>query len=153
MQELGYNYRITDIQCALGVSQLKRINENVERRRIIVSRYNDAFKGMYGVQTPVETETEKSSFHLYVLRIDFEGIGKSRAEVMYELRKKGIGTQVHYIPVYLQPYYRKRFHYDNNDYPVTEMYYKKCLSLPLYPKMSDSEVDFVIEQIESILRI
>ncbi len=152
MQALGYNYRITDIQCALGISQLKRINENIERRRVIASRYNEAFKGLHGVQIPVETETEKSSFHLYVLQIDFEEIGKSRAEVMCELRKKGIGTQVHYIPVYLQPYYKERFHHDNNDYPVTETYYKRCLSLPLYPKMNDSEVDFVIEQIESILR-
>ncbi len=153
MIELGYNYRITDLQCALGISQLKRLNENIERRRIIASRYNEAFKGLYGIQIPVETETERSSFHLYVLQIDFEKIGKSRAEVMYELRQKGIGTQVHYIPVYLQPYYKERFHYDSDNYPVTETYYKRCLSLPLYPKMDDSEVDFVIEQMESILRI
>ena len=153
MHDLGYNYRITDIQCALGISQLKRINENIERRRSITSMYNDAFKDLCGIQVPMETEKERSSCHLYVLQIDFEKIGKSRTGAMYELRQKGIGTQVHYIPVYLQPYYKERFHYDSDNYPVTERYYNRCLSLPLYPKMNDSEVDYVIEQVLNIFKM
>jgi UDP-4-amino-4,6-dideoxy-N-acetyl-beta-L-altrosamine transaminase len=153
MHELGYNYRITDIQCALGISQLKRINESVERRKSIASMYNNAFKDLQGVQVSLETETERSSFHLYVLQIDFEKIGKSRAEVMHELRKQGIGTQVHYIPVYLQPYYKERFHYDGASYPVTETYYNRCLSLPIFPKMNNSEVDYVIEQVVNIFKM
>jgi UDP-4-amino-4,6-dideoxy-N-acetyl-beta-L-altrosamine transaminase len=153
IHELGYNYRITDIQCALGISQLKRLNEKIKRRRIIASRYNDAFKDLRGVQVSLETETERSSFHLYVLQIDFEKIGKSRAEVMYELRKQGIGTQVHYIPVYLHPYYKETLHYDSSNYPVTETYYNRCLSLPIFPKMNDSEVDYVIEQVVNIFKM
>jgi len=153
MYDLGYNYRITDIQCALGISQLNRINESIERRRSIASRYNDAFKGLYGVQVSVETEIERSSYHLYVLQIDFEKIGKSRAGIMYELKRKGIGTQVHYIPVYLHPYYKETLHCDSSNYPVTEMYYKRCLSLPIFPKMSGSEVNYITEHVGKILKV
>ena len=151
MQVLGYNYRITDIQCALGISQLKRLNENIERRRVIVSRYNEAFKNLDGVEIPVETEIERSSYHLYVLQIDFEKIGKSRAGIMYELKRKGIGTQVHYIPVHTQPFYREKFGTNWGDCPKAEKYYQNCLSIPLYPTMSENDVERVIENVTRVV--
>jgi len=153
MQELGYNYRITDIQCALGISQLKRLNEYIKKRREIADRYNEAFRGLDGVTVPKEPEIARSAYHLYILQINFEKIGKSRHDVVKKLREKGIVTQVHYMPVHLHPYYKERFKYENGDYPLAELYYKRCLSLPLFPKMNDSEVNYVIGQVKDVLEI
>jgi UDP-4-amino-4,6-dideoxy-N-acetyl-beta-L-altrosamine transaminase len=151
MQELGFNYRMTDIQAALGASQMRRLPSIMERRRAIVSRYNLAFSSMDSLVTPYETPGVKSCFHLYVVRIDFERIGKSRKLVMEELRSKGIGTQVHYIPVHLQPYYRKRYGYKQGDFPRAEAYYREALSLPLFPKMSDKDIDRVVASVKSVV--
>lgn len=151
MQELGFNYRMTDVQAALGISQLKKLNSFVARRREIVAKYNAAFSGQENYFVPIEQEGNFSAFHLYVLQIDFTKIGKTRKQVMLELSEKNIGTQVHYIPVHLQPYYKERYNYKAGDFPVAEEYYKKCLSLPLYPKMTDEEVDYVIKSIKETL--
>jgi len=150
MQELGFNYRITDIQAALGTSQLRKLDFFVKRRREIVEKYNEAFKDNSTIKIPFEKENVFSAFHLYVLQVDFETIKKSRKEVMEELKSKGIGTQVHYIPVHIQTYYRKNFGYKWGDYPVSENYYKQALSIPLYPEMTDKDVDCVIEHILKI---
>ena len=93
----------------------------------------------------------RSAFHLYVVRIDFAGLGKSRGEVMAELSRRGVGTQVHYIPVHRQPFYRDRYQLRAADYPAAERYYAQALSLPLFPKMSDADVDRVIRQLRSVL--
>lgn len=151
MKLLGFNYRLTDIQCALGLSQLKKLNKFITRRRQIIAKYNKAFGKIKNITIPYEATGLKSAFHLYVVRIDFEKIGKSRAEFMGELRSDSIGTQVHYIPVHLQPYYRNHFGYKKGDYPVAEKYYEQCLSLPLYPKMTDREVQKVISCVTSYL--
>jgi UDP-4-amino-4,6-dideoxy-N-acetyl-beta-L-altrosamine transaminase len=151
MQELGFNYRMTDIQAALGMSQLKKIDSFIKRRRQIVDAYNNAFVDFDWLTTPYEAENVFSAFHLYVLKIDFEKINKSRTQVMQELRSKGVGTQVHYIPVHLQPYYRKHFGYQIGDYPQSEHYYQQCLSIPLYPKMTDKDVMRVIQAVSGIL--
>lgn len=143
MQESGFNYRITDIQAALGISQLKKLNKFVERRREIVKKYNEAFKDIEWLRIPYESDGVYSAFHLYVIQIDFEKINKSRTQVMDELRRKNIGTQVHYIPIHTQPYYRKNFRYIHGDYPVVERYYEQTLSLPLYPGMNDEDVEYV----------
>lgn len=151
MQELGFNYRLTDIQAALGISQLKKLDNFVARRREIVAKYNIAFRKLNSCTIPFEKEGNYSAFHLYVLQIDFVKLGKSRKQVMEELAEKEIGTQVHYIPVHLQPYYRKKYGCKTGDYPVAESYYDQCLSLPLYPKMSDKEISYVIKSIKRIL--
>ena len=147
MQDLGFNYRITDIQAALGISQLRRLDSFVKRRREIVKRYNKSFKDIDVLTIPFEKEGVYSAFHLYVLQIDFEKIGKNRKQVIEELKNKNIGTQVHYIPVYTQPYYQETFGYKWGDYPMAENYYQKALSIPLYPKMINDEVDYVITSV------
>lgn len=143
MQELGFNYRITDLQCALGLAQFEKLDYFVARRREIAAKYNEAFKGFECIKTMNDSEKSKSAWHLYVVQIDFQRLGKTRSLVMNNLREKGIGTQVHYIPVHLQPYY-KEMGYKNGDYPVSEQYYKFCLSLPLFPELSNADVDLII---------
>ena len=162
MQELGYNYRITDLQCALGRSQLKRLPDFIARRQDIAARYNKAFANLDWLKTPSldsELSTMDSAFsyglsdlslHLYTVEIAFEKIGKSRTEVMQELREQGIGTQVLYIPVYLQPWYRHTFGYATGKCPNAESFYAHALSLPLYPAMTDSDVEKVIQTVKNI---
>ncbi|HLP57200.1 MAG TPA: UDP-4-amino-4,6-dideoxy-N-acetyl-beta-L-altrosamine transaminase [Candidatus Deferrimicrobium sp.] len=145
MLDLGFNYRLTDIQAALGTSQLKKINSFIKRRREIVACYNNAFKNIPWLTPPYEREGVFSAFHLYVIKIDFEKIGKTRTQVMEELKTRGVGTQVHYIPVHLHPYYREHFRFKEGDFPKAEQYYNRCLSIPLYPKMTDDDVDQVIK--------
>lgn len=147
MQTLGFNYRLTDIQAALGISQLKKLDEFVKRRREIVTKYNEAFRNAEWLTIPFEMEEVYSAFHLYVLQIDFEKIAKSRKQVMEELKEKGIGTQVHYIPVHTQPFYKSSFGCHYGDFPLAEAYYEKALSLPLYPQMTDEDVEYVINSI------
>ena len=149
--DLGYNYRITNIQCALGISQLKRLDEFRRRRREIVYKYNEAFRGIKVIEAPYESKDCDSNFHLYVLLLDFEQIGMERAQFIMALRKQEIQTQVHYIPVHMQPYYRKTIRTKWGDYPQAEKYYQKCLSIPLFPAMLDEEVDYVIEKIKALV--
>lgn len=151
MQMLGFNYRMTDIQAALGYSQLQKLTHFKQRRREIIAQYNKAFESLKNVATPVEPEGMSSCFHLYVIQIDYEVLGKDRAQVMKELQEKGVGTQVHYIPVHTQPYYQKTFGYAYGDYPVAEQYYEKTLSLPLYPLMSDQDVDLVVKSVKEVI--
>lgn len=153
MHSLGYNYRITDLQCALGRSQLKKLPAFIERRREIVARYNAAFADLPWLQTPQvhpAGDAANISWHLYSVQIDFAALGRSRSEVMQQLREQGVGTQVLYIPVYLQPYYRNTYNYSDGKCPYAEAYYEKALSLPLFPKMSDSGVNTVIRSVQKL---
>ena len=150
MINLGFNYRITDLQAALGISQLRKIDTFIKRRRGIIKQYNLAFAEIEWITTPFEQPGLESAFHLYVLQIDFQQINKSRTQVFEELKSKNIGTQVHYIPVHTQPYYRNKFGYNWGDCPIAEKYYQHALSIPLYPKMSDFDVKHVIESIRDL---
>ncbi len=153
MQELGYNFRITDFQCALGLSQLRKLPAFIARRREIVSRYNAAFAGIPWLATPEvlrEGDGEEVSWHLYTVRIDFPALSKTRKDVMEELRGKGIGSQVLYIPVHLQPYYRNTYGYGKGKCPEAEKFYAETLSLPLYPHMSEEDVDRVISAVREL---
>jgi len=150
MRELGFNYRLTDIQAALGVSQMLKLNWFVQRRREIVDRYNAAFRNVAWLTVPYEPPGLRSAFHLYVLKIDFQSIGLERAQVIGALREKGIGTQVHYIPVYLQPYYRRTYEYAPGLCPRAEAYYAQALSIPLFPAMTDAETVRVIDSVLSL---
>ena len=152
MQMLGFNYRMTDMQGALGYSQLQKLQFFKKRRREIVAQYNQAFGKMEYLKIPYEPENVSSCFHLYVVQIDFAALGKSRSKVMQELRGKGVGTQVHYIPVHCQPYYKGMFGYKAGDYPKAEEYYAKALSLPLFPGMSNDDVKLVIDAVKEVVK-
>jgi len=151
--DLGYNYRITDFQCALGCSQFEKIEGFIQRRSAIVDIYNHAFKTIESIQIPFERSDCVSNFHLYVLLFDFDRIGISRGQVMRELRQRGLQTQVHYIPVHTQPFYQTVYGTRWGDFPCAEAYYRKCLSIPLYPAMTDGDVDTVIREIRRIAEI
>ena len=143
MQELGWNYRLTDLQCALGLSQLGRLDRFLCRRREIVAAYNAAFAGLDWMTTPAlrdERDEATTSWHLYTAQIDFPMLGRTRTQVMAELRAAGVGTQVLYIPVHLQPWYRATFGYGPGKCPVAEAFYARALSLPLYATMTDEDV-------------
>lgn len=149
MHSLGFNYRMTDIQAALGTVQLGKLDDFSARRAEIIRQYNEAFEFVEWIKIPKESESQ-ICFHLYVIQIDFNLLGMNKSTLINKLRATGIGTQVHYIPVHSQPYYRKHYNYKWGDYPIAEEYYLNCLSLPLYPKMSDSEVSTVIQAIRSM---
>ncbi|GHF29461.1 UDP-4-amino-4,6-dideoxy-N-acetyl-beta-L-altrosamine transaminase [Kordiimonas sediminis] len=153
MQELGYNYRATDIQCALGRSQLKKLDRFVARRREIAAIYDTSFKAVPAdIMQPVKRWAGESAWHLYPVLIDFGRIGLDRAGVMTALRDRyQVGTQVHYIPVHLQPYYKAR--YGVQDLPGVAHYYERCLSLPIFPKMTDDDVRHVCMSLCDILGV
>jgi UDP-4-amino-4,6-dideoxy-N-acetyl-beta-L-altrosamine transaminase len=153
MQSLGGNYRMTDIQAALGRSQLSKLAFFKQRRREIVNSYNVAFAGLPHIITPYKERDADSCFHLYVLQIDFAKTGKTRRQVMEELKERGIGTQVHYIPVNSQPYYKEKFGYKREDYPIAESYYEKAISIPLFPMMSNFDIEYVKTTIDNMSRI
>ena len=151
MQELGFNYRATDLQCALGLSQLRKLDRFVARRAALVRRYDERLAEFAPLIRPLGRMRDVSAgWHLYVARIDFAALGRSRAAVMDALRACGIGTQVHYIPVHRQPYYRAR--YGAVSLPGADEYYGQALSLPLYADMADGDVDRVAAALGEILR-
>lgn len=148
MRELGYNYRITDIQCALGLSQLNKLEGFIARRKEISKTYDSAFKGT--IVKPLYTFDGNSSYHLYVVLVDFTKLNVSKEELFIQLREKGIGIQLHYIPINKQPYY-KNLGYGNEHTPVMDKYYEECFSLPMYPLLSDEEQRYVIKSLFEIL--
>lgn len=152
MTELGFNYRITDIQCALGLSQLAKLDSFVARRMEIVKSYNEAFVNLPLVVTPCAMNSSPA-WHIYVVQVDFGRLGRGRQDVMDDLRRKGVGTQVHYIPVHLQPYYRRKYGYAAGKCPVAESYYQRCLSLPLYPDMTGEDVRRVTDAVCEVLKV
>jgi len=144
MEALGYNYRITDIQCALGLSQLEKLQDFIRRRRQIAAKYDRAFSEVYEI-TPLRVKEDiQHSYHLYVVKIDFPSLGISKMEFFRSVREKGVGMNVHYIPVYLHPFYCERFGTLEGICPSAEGAYEKILSLPIYPAMSDEEGDKVV---------
>lgn len=151
MHELGYNYRITDLQCALGRSQLAKLERFVARRREIVASYNSAFADTEWLVVPGlrnSGDRDHVSWHLYTVEIDFDRIGVSRTEFMSRLRARNVGSQVLYIPVHLQPWYRKTYGYGPGKCPLAESFYEKALSLPLHPSLTDEDVNRVIRAVK-----
>ena len=144
MLELGYNYRMTEMQAALGLSQLKRLDAFKTRRREIVARYNAAFADLPNIRTPYEALGVSSCFHLYVPRFDFKSMGLPRAEFGKRLHSFEVGWQVLYIPVYTQPWYERKYGIRRGLCPGAEAYYEEALALPLYPKLTDDDVARVI---------
>lgn len=150
MQALGWNYRITDFACALGESQLAKLPRFIARRHELTALYDKLLPALAPKLKIVPAQPgDNAALHLYAVLIDFAAIGKSRAQVMAELKAKGVGTMVHYLPVHQQPYYRDL--YGKQDLPGADSYYARQLSIPLYPDMSDADVGRVVDTLRSVL--
>jgi perosamine synthetase len=152
MTDLGYNYRLTDFQCALGLSQLRKLDGWVTRRREIADVYDAALAGIAGVEPLATSPDTVHSYHLYVVRIKAEKPGGGRDYVFQELRKQGIGVNVHYIPVHLHPFYRKKYGTGPGLCPAAEKAYEEILSLPMFPRMTDEDVQEVTAALSKVLK-
>jgi UDP-4-amino-4,6-dideoxy-N-acetyl-beta-L-altrosamine transaminase len=148
---LGFNYRMTDVQAALGANQLRRLDNFLARRRELVKRYDLALRDL-PLSTPLESRNGRSAWHLYILQLDIEVLGASRGEVFRRMREQGILVNVHYIPVYRQPYYRE-LGFEPNDFPNCERYYERAMSLPLFFDLTDVEQDRVSAVLRESLRV
>ena len=148
MQTLGFNCRLTDFQCALPLSQLKKLDTIVFRRRAIAGTYKQAFEDEPAPGLIAQRPDADSSFHIYVIL----ALGLDRADLFNALRERGIGVNVHYIPVHLQPFYRQKYGYRPGDYPLAEEYYRHAITIPLYPAMSDDDVARVIENVRQCIK-
>lgn len=148
--ELGWNYRLTDLQAALGESQMNKLDAFVARRRALACRYDELLHGLPLV-TPWQHPDTANAWHLYVIRLQLDRLAKSRRQIVEELRAAGIGAQIHYIPVHTQPYYR-RLGFKDGDFPEAEKYYAETISLPMFAGLTDGDQERVVEQLKAILR-
>lgn len=149
--DLGYNYRITDVQCALGSSQMNKLDSFLKRRREIVKKYNDSFKELSAyLSTPYEAEYSNSGWHIYVIKLNLDNLKVSRKEIFEALQAENIGVNVHYVPVYLHPYYQN-LGYKKGLCPEAEKLYSQIITLPLFPKMSDKDIDDVINAVKKVV--
>ena len=149
--DLGYNYRLTDVQSALGVSQLRKLSRFIQRRREIAQRYDEAFAGLPMVQPLRVRPDVRHGYHLYVVQLSLEELGRTRADLFAQLREKGIGVNVHYIPVHLHPFYRQRFGTHRGQCPVAEAAYERILSVPIFSAMTDQDVEDVISAVRDVI--
>lgn len=149
--DLGFNYRITDMQAALGTSQLKRVDKFVARRHEISHLYGSILENM-PVQTQYYPDESYSGMHLYVIRINKNKVNKSQKQIFIEMREAGIGVNLHYIPIYNQPYYKK-MGFSKQDFPEAERYYEEALTLPLYPDLDDGQIDKVVSSLANVLSV
>lgn len=147
---LGFNYRLTDIACALGISQLEKLAANLARRRAIAARYARAFRELTAVMVPAVREGVEPAWHLYPVRLKLEALSAGRGEIFRALRAENLGVNVHYIPVHKHPYYRDRFGYKGGEYPVAEDAYERLISLPMFHAMTDGDVEDVIAAVNKV---
>jgi UDP-4-amino-4,6-dideoxy-N-acetyl-beta-L-altrosamine transaminase len=151
MIELGLNYRITDLQCALGLSQLRKLASFVARRTAIAERYHAALGTHDLIALQSIPHDAESAWHLFVIQLRLDRMAATRRAVYDALRARGLGVQIHYIPVHLHPYYRQRYQHRRGDFPHAERYYDRCLSLPLFPAMSDADAARVLATLHDVL--
>ncbi len=150
MTGLGYNYRLTDFQCALGLSQLPKLPAWVRRRQEIARRYDVAFAGIAAVRSLAAQIGVSHAYHLYVVRLERERLTTDRATIFAALRAEGIGVNVHYIPVHLHPFYREQFGTAPGLCPIAEAAYEEILSLPIFPAMTNADTDDVIQAVYKV---
>ncbi|MFO1444446.1 UDP-4-amino-4,6-dideoxy-N-acetyl-beta-L-altrosamine transaminase [Bacillus sp. Bva_UNVM-123] len=150
MVTLGYNYRITDLQASLGISQMKKLEGFIKKRREIAQYYNQAFSDLEGVKIPSQLITTDSSWHLYSLSLELDKLNVGRREIFEALRAENIGVQVHYIPVYLHPYYQN-LGYKKGLCSIAESWYEAAITIPLFPKMSNDDVESVVAGVKKVI--
>jgi UDP-4-amino-4,6-dideoxy-N-acetyl-beta-L-altrosamine transaminase len=148
--DLGFNYRMTELQAALGVSQMNRLNEFITKRHILQERY-DSLLGSLPIIKPYQDKDSYSALHLYSIQIDLDKANKNRQQVFNELREGGIGVNVHYIPIHIQPYYRQ-FGFKDGDFPISESYYNRALTIPLFHFMTFNQQDQIVSILRKILQ-
>ena len=149
----GFKYNMPDIAAAMGIQQLRKLNQFQTRRKEIVSRYNEVFSHFEELQIPVKRAGVEHAWHLYVIRLNLSRLKINRNQFIEELRKRNIGTSVHFIPIHLHPYYREKYGYKPDDFPITYREYQRIISLPLYPKMTNEDVEDVIAAVTDVLQL
>ena len=147
MYEVGFNYRITDFQCALGSSQLQKLDQFVQRRREIAGKYNESFSNNDMLLIPETHSSTNHAYHLYPLQIDFEKLPFTTPQFFENMKQAGIRLQVHYIPIHTQPFYKNKYGFELGDFPMSEQFYDRAISIPLYPSLTDVEVEKVVTDI------
>ena len=148
--ELGFNYRMTDLQAALGYSQMNRLEDFVMRRRYLAKRYDELLKDL-PLRTPEQNPDTNSSWHIYVVRLELDKVKRSKEEIFAEMKRRGIVLNLHYIPVHMQPYYEK-LGFKQGAFPVSEQYYKEAFTLPLYYSLTDAQQDEVVKALKEVLQ-
>ncbi len=148
----GFKYNMPDLQAAMGIEQLIKLPSFQRRRREIVDQYHEAFGGIEGVQRPVERPHVESAWHIYALRLNLEALSIDRGRFIEELKRRNIGSSVHFIPVHLHPYYRDKYSFRPESFPVAFREYQRLVSIPLSPKLSDDDVADVIEAVEDVVK-
>jgi UDP-4-amino-4,6-dideoxy-N-acetyl-beta-L-altrosamine transaminase len=143
MHDLGFNYRITDIQCALGLSQLRKLDRFLRRRREIARFYDNAFGSNDKFTIPREMHGVSHAYHLYPLQVNLDNVGITKGELFRRFSEQGIDCQVHYIPVHLQPYYRKTFGFSEGSYPIAEDFYRREVSIPMHPGLDNQDLEYI----------
>ena len=151
MVQLGFNYRLSDISCALGLRQLGKLEANLSRRRQIAARYNQAFQQISGVILPGVRPEADPAWHLYPIRLELDQLTADRAQIFRALRAENIGVNVHYIPVHYHPYYRERFGYKGGEFPVAESAYEQLITLPMFHAMSDGDAEDVVTAVAKVV--
>ena len=152
MKDLGFNYRISDIQCALGITQLKKINKFLKRRNEVAKMYNKAFSNDMRFKIPGMKKNYTHAYHLYPLQINFDILKISKKILFKKMREKKINLQVHYIPTHIQPYYKKNFNFKIGDFPIAEKFYNREVSLPIYFSLKDKEIKTVIKYLKKFCK-
>ena len=143
----GYKYNMSDIQAAIGLAQLSRLDSMQERRRAVVSSYLHAFGDLDKVEVPTVRSNVEAAWHLFPIRLRAEALARGRSRFIEEMNQRGVGTSVHFIPVHLHPYYRDKYGYTHGQFPVAESAYEALVSLPLHPGLSDEDTNLVIEAV------
>ena len=150
--EAGYKYNMTDIQASLGLAQLKKVEWMWAKRKEIARKYTEAFKSLVELNTPYIKPDRKSAWHLYIIKLNLEMLNINRNQFIEELKKRGIGTSVHFIPLFLHPFYRNTFGYSSEEFPASNWVYERIVSLPIYPGMTDENIESVVEAVLSVVK-